>query len=156
MPLESAGHAIGIDLGVTDFAETSDGAKIANPRHLARKARNLARAISDCGWGEFRRQLEYKCERYGRELVVIGRWPGLRPGRACRRRLSRPACRPRLSGCRPRLAMNGNLSQWLDQRAPVPAAARARTACFTSVAIIPRSVTYRREVSVTISVDYTN
>ena len=142
-PLEQTGHATGIDLGVTDFAVTSDGDKIANPRHLERKARNLARyqrrlarcqngsanrrkaaakvarahrkvrnaqsnflhrastrlvrghdliviedlavanmvrnrhlarAISDCGWGEFRRQLEYKCQRYGRELVVIDRW----------------------------------------------------------------------------------
>jgi putative transposase len=36
--------------------------------------RRLARAISDCGWGEFRRQLAYKCERYGRDLVVIDRW----------------------------------------------------------------------------------
>jgi len=36
--------------------------------------RHLARAISGCGWGEFRRQLEYKCQRYGRELVVIDRW----------------------------------------------------------------------------------
>jgi putative transposase len=36
--------------------------------------RRLAKAISDCGWGEFRRQLEYKCERVGRELVVTDRW----------------------------------------------------------------------------------
>src|SRR5262249_25698007 len=36
--------------------------------------RRLARAISDCGWGEFRRQLRYKCERAGRNLVVIDRW----------------------------------------------------------------------------------
>jgi putative transposase len=36
--------------------------------------RRLARAISDCGWAEFRRQLEYKCQRYGRQLVVIDRW----------------------------------------------------------------------------------
>ena len=42
-PLEPAGHAAGVDLGVTDFAVTSDGEKIASPRHLARKARNLAR-----------------------------------------------------------------------------------------------------------------
>ena len=42
-PLKPAGHAVGVDLGVTDFAVTSDGRKIANPRHLARKARNLAR-----------------------------------------------------------------------------------------------------------------
>ena len=36
--------------------------------------RHLARAISDCGWAEFRRQLDYKCQRYGRRLVVIDRW----------------------------------------------------------------------------------
>ena len=36
--------------------------------------RKLAKAISDCGWGEFRRQLEYKAERAGRHLVVIDRW----------------------------------------------------------------------------------
>ena len=152
-PLEPAGHAVGVDLGVTDLAVTSDGEKIANPRHLARKARNLARyqrrlarcrkgsanrakaavkvarahrkvrdarqdylhrastrlvrendviviedlnvsgmvrnrrlarAISDCGWGEFRRQLEYKCERYGRDLVVIDRWyPSSKTCSAC-------------------------------------------------------------------------
>ena len=143
VPLAETGHGIGIDLGVTDFAATSDGDKIANPRHLERKARNLARyqrrmarcqkgsancrkaaakvarahrkvrnarrdflhrasirivraadliviedlavrnmvrnrhlarVILDCGWGEFRRQLEYKCQRYGRRLVVIDRW----------------------------------------------------------------------------------
>lgn len=36
--------------------------------------RRLARAFSDAGWGEFRRQPEYKCERAGRRLVVIDRW----------------------------------------------------------------------------------
>jgi putative transposase len=152
-PLESAGHAVGVDLGVMDLAVTSDGEKIANPGHLARKARNLARyqrrlarcrkgsanrakaaakvarahrkvrharqdylhrastrlvrendviviedlnvsgmvrnrrlarAISDCGWGEFRRQLAYKCERYGRDLVVIDRWyPSSKTCSAC-------------------------------------------------------------------------
>jgi putative transposase len=142
-PLQASGHAVGVDLGVKDFAVTSDGERIANPRHLERRARNLARyqrrmarcrkdsanrvkaaakvarahrkvrnaredflhrastrlvrsadtiviedlnvagmirnrrlakAISDCGWGEFRRQLEYKCERVGRELIVADRW----------------------------------------------------------------------------------
>ena len=152
-PLQPAGHAVGVDLGVTDFAVTSDGEKIANPRHLARKARNLARyqrrlarcrkgsanrakaaakvarahrtvrdarrdylhrastrlvrsadaiviedlnvsgmvrnrrlarAISDCGWGEFRRQLAYKCQRYGRDLVIISRWyPSSKTCSAC-------------------------------------------------------------------------
>ncbi|GAA2409533.1 RNA-guided endonuclease TnpB family protein [Actinomadura vinacea] len=142
-PRPQAGREVGVDLGVKDFAVTSDGERIANPRHLDRKAANLARyqrrmarrqkgsanrrkaknkvarahrkvrnarqdflhktttrlvesadliaiedlnvkglvrnrslsrAISDCGWGEFRRQLEYKCERAGRTLVVIDRW----------------------------------------------------------------------------------
>ena len=46
--------------------------------------RCLARAISDCGWGEFRRQLEYKCERAGRCLVVTGRWyPSTKTCSAC-------------------------------------------------------------------------
>jgi putative transposase len=152
-PLPEAGHAVGVDLGVRDFAVTSDTHKIANPRHLERRARNLARyqrrlarcqkgsknrakaaakaarahrkirnarqdflhrasirlvrdndiiviedlnvsgmvrnrrlarAISDCAWGEFRRQLEYKCQRYGRDLVVIDRWyPSSKTCSAC-------------------------------------------------------------------------
>ena len=42
-PLEEAGRAVGVDLGVRDFAVTSGGERIANPRHLQRRARNLAR-----------------------------------------------------------------------------------------------------------------
>jgi putative transposase len=34
----------------------------------------LAKAISDVGWGEFVRQLEYKSAWYGRTLVKIDRW----------------------------------------------------------------------------------
>jgi putative transposase len=152
-PLPETGHAVGVDLGVRDFAVTSGAERIANPRHLERRARNLtrcqrrlarcqkgsrnrakaaakaarahrkvrsarqdflhrastrlvrdndiimievlnvsgmirnrrlARAISDCGWGEFRRQLAYKCQRYGRELVVISRWyPSSKTCSAC-------------------------------------------------------------------------
>jgi putative transposase len=142
-PLSPSGRAVGVDLGVTNFAVTSDGQRIPNPRHMERRARNLARyqrrlarcqkgsanrakarakvarahrkvrnarrdflhkastrlvrghdviaiedlavpnmirnrrlarTISDCGWGEFRRQLAYKCRRSGRRLVVIDRW----------------------------------------------------------------------------------
>ncbi len=146
-------RAVGVDLGVKDFAITSDTERVANPRHLQRKARSLARyqrrlarcqpgsrnrrkaaakvarahrkvrnarqdflhrastrlvrqndiiviedlsvsgmvrnrrlasAISDCGWGEFRRQLTYNCQRYGRELVVTGRWyPSSKTCSAC-------------------------------------------------------------------------
>ncbi|MHB1624995.1 MAG: IS607 family element RNA-guided endonuclease TnpB, partial [Candidatus Dormibacteria bacterium] len=36
--------------------------------------RKLARALSDSGFGEFRRQLSYKCPWYGSELVVADRW----------------------------------------------------------------------------------
>lgn len=36
--------------------------------------RRLSRAISDVGWGEFVRQLAYKCEWYGRTLVKCDRF----------------------------------------------------------------------------------
>ncbi len=143
VPLPATGAIVGVDLGIKDFAVTSNGDKIPNPRRLARRERNLARyqrrlarcqkgsanrakarakvarahrkvrasrqdflhrvsarlvrdhdviviedlavknmvrnrslakAISDCGWGEFRRMVEYKAARAGRHLVVIGRW----------------------------------------------------------------------------------
>ena len=38
------------------------------------KNRKLSRAISDLGWGEFRRHLGYKSRIYGTELIVIDRW----------------------------------------------------------------------------------
>jgi len=38
------------------------------------KNHKLARAISDAAWGEFVRQLEYKCQWYGRTLVKVDRW----------------------------------------------------------------------------------
>jgi putative transposase len=152
-PLPANVRAVGIDLGIKDFAVTSDGEKIPSSRHLERKAANLARyqrrlarcqkgsanrakakakvarahrkvrntrkdflhkastrlvrqhdviavedlavrnmvrnhslarAISDCGWGEFRSMLEYKCERYGRALTVVDRWfPSSKTCSAC-------------------------------------------------------------------------
>ena len=51
--------------------------------------RSLARAISCTGWGEFRRQLKYKCLRAGRDLAITGRWhPSSKTCSACGYRLA--------------------------------------------------------------------
>jgi putative transposase len=142
-PLDVVDKTIGIDAGITCLITTSDGEKIANPKHFKRlrhklrqaqktlsgrvkgsnnreKARcevariqariadsrkdllhklttrlvrenqaiavedlsvknmlknhKLAQAIADASWGELVRQLEYKCQWYGRTLVKIDRW----------------------------------------------------------------------------------
>ena len=134
---------VGIDAGVSSLISTSDGDKVANPKHfnklyhklkvaqkeLSRKTKGsnnqhkarlkaakihakikdartdflhklttdlvrnnsliaiedlavrnmlknhkLARSISDAAWGEMFRQLEYKCNWYGRKLVKIDRF----------------------------------------------------------------------------------
>lgn len=134
---------IGIDLGLTDFAITSDGVKYSNPRYLrkslnklAKEQRKLSRkkngsknrnkqrvkvaklhehisnqrkdflhklsselinenqvicledlqvkeiqqnkylsqSVSDVGWYEFRRQLEYKAKWYGRTISFVDKW----------------------------------------------------------------------------------
>lgn len=38
------------------------------------KNRKLSQAISDVGFGEFFRQMQYKCEWYGKNLIKIGRF----------------------------------------------------------------------------------
>jgi putative transposase len=142
-PLPISENAVGIDLGITSLLTTSNGDKIANPKHfkkhrkrlkkaqknLSRKQKGsknrekarikvakihlkisddrknflhklttqlvrenqtiaveslavknlvknpkLALAISDSGWSELIRQLDYKCRWYGRKLVAIDRW----------------------------------------------------------------------------------
>ena len=46
----------------------------------------LARAISGAAWGDLRAMLEYKCDWYGRDLVVIDRWfPSSKTCSACGR-----------------------------------------------------------------------
>ena len=142
-PLPISDNAVGIDLGITSLLTTSNGDKIANPKHfkkhrkrLKKAQKNLSRkqkgsknrekarikvakihlkisdsrkdflhktttqlvrenqtiaveslavknlvknyklawAISDSGWSELIRQLDYKCRWYGRKLVAIDRW----------------------------------------------------------------------------------
>ena len=38
------------------------------------KNHKLSRAIIDIGWGELRRQIEYKAQIYGDEVVLVDRW----------------------------------------------------------------------------------
>jgi putative transposase len=38
------------------------------------KNHSLARAISDTAWHQLRSMLEYKCDWYGRNLIVVDRW----------------------------------------------------------------------------------
>jgi transposase len=70
------------------------------PLQQALRNRHLARAISDCGWGEFRRQLAYKCQRYGRHLLVTGRWyPSSKTCSACGHRLEELSLKTRYWTC---------------------------------------------------------
>lgn len=152
-PLPVIDKAIGIDAGITSLVTTSDGEKVANPKHFAKgfiilkkaqkalsrkqkgsrnreKARikvarfsarisdarqdflhklttrlvrenqtivaeslavknmvknhKLARSISDAGWGEMTRQLDYKARWYGRTFVQLDRWfPGSKTCSSC-------------------------------------------------------------------------
>jgi putative transposase len=137
------GKAVGVDVGLTHFAITSDGSKFDNPRYFAKRQRNLkrkqqnlsrqtkgsqnrkkarlavakvhskvarcredflhklsrkivnenqvivleslnvkgmvknhnlAKAISDVGWGQFCTMLKYKAQSEGKTYVEIDRW----------------------------------------------------------------------------------
>jgi len=73
-----------------------------NVRGMVRN-RSLARSISDAGWSELVRQLEYKCGWYGRTLVRVDRfYPSSKTCSACglvRERLDLSTRRWRCEGC---------------------------------------------------------
>lgn len=142
-PVPDINSAIGIDLGIKDFATLSDGSKVANPKHYRKHMQKLAMiqrrqgrkikgsnnrdkqriklskhhervsnlrkdflhklstklvrenqticmedlnvkgmqanrklslSISDAGWGMFKQMISYKCDWYGKNLLVIGRF----------------------------------------------------------------------------------
>ncbi|WP_442819097.1 RNA-guided endonuclease InsQ/TnpB family protein [Streptomyces sp. NBC_01235] len=68
-----------------------------------RRKAKLNQAILDASWGELLRQLRYKCEWYGRELVVVDRFfPSTRRCSACQavgQRLDVSVRRWTCSGC---------------------------------------------------------
>jgi putative transposase len=152
-PLPKVDKAVGIDAGISSLVTTSDGEKVANPKHfnglyhklkraqkaLSRKQkgsrnrdkarrkvarvhaeirdarqdflhklttrlvrenqtivaeslavknmlknRKLAKSISDAGWSELTRHLEYKSIWYGRNFVQLDRWfPGSKTCSKC-------------------------------------------------------------------------
>ncbi len=69
-------------LVVEDLA-TATLMRAARGKGRRRKAK-LNQAIIDASWGELLRQLKYKCEWYGRTLVVVDRFfPSTRRCSAC-------------------------------------------------------------------------
>ena len=71
-PLPATGDAVGIDLGLKDFAVLSGGERIPHPRHMDRHEQRLKRyqrRLARCQQGSANR-----AKRPG------GRWPGRTPG----------------------------------------------------------------------------
>jgi putative transposase len=64
------------------------------------KNHKLARAISDCGWSEFVRQLEYKSAWVGKNVLKIDRWaPSSKQCSRCRHQKDRLSLGERLYDC---------------------------------------------------------
>lgn len=60
----------------------------------------LAQAIADCGFYEFRRQLEYKCEKFGSQLIVADQWyPSSKTCSCCGRKKDKLSLSERVFDC---------------------------------------------------------
>ncbi|WP_287521333.1 RNA-guided endonuclease TnpB family protein [Okeania sp. SIO2C2] len=66
---------MGEDLNVSGMLKKRcDPATTSVARERAPRDHKLASAIADCGFYEFKRQLTYKCEWYGSELIIADRF----------------------------------------------------------------------------------
>jgi putative transposase len=71
------------DLNVKGMTASANGTIEKPGKQVAQKA-GLNRSILDVGFGELRRQLDYKSKRTGAQFVVIGRWtPSSKACSAC-------------------------------------------------------------------------
>ena len=71
------------DLNVKGIMASAKGTEEAPGKHLAQKAR-LNRGIAHAGFGEIRRQIEYKAHWRGRRVLFCDRWaPTSRTGSCC-------------------------------------------------------------------------
>ena len=67
-------QAVAIEgLAVKNMTASASGTALEPGRQVKQKI-GLNRAILDVGFGEFRRQMTYKSERYGTELIIADRW----------------------------------------------------------------------------------
>ncbi|WP_231500223.1 transposase, partial [Saccharothrix sp. NRRL B-16314] len=94
-------------------------------RNLLRN-RTLARAISDASWSDLRSMLEYKCDWYGRDLVVVDRWlPSSKTCSACGRLRDRLPLHIRSWACQ----CGARLDRDVNAAKNILAAGLAVTAC---------------------------
>lgn len=95
------------------------------------KNRKLSQAISDASWGELVRQLEYKCDWYGRTLVKLDRWfPSSKRCNSCGHTVSKLALNIREWDC-PSCGVRHDRD--LNAAVNVLAAGRAVLACGASI-----------------------